>query len=255
MTKPRKERARDDVACRRRVRWLALAAALFLSPGEARAHGSPYRLKWHYDAALVATGAAGSLAAFVGYPPVACFPECEPPPGMLGIDRSVIGNYSPPAHSLANVLVLGLVLSPLVINAADSRFDGWAEDTFVMLETILVTQALTQLSKAAVRRSAPLVYDPTAAREDVESPDASRSFISGHTSTSFAAATSYAVTFWKRHPTSPWRFVVLGVGEALALAVGLLKIEAGYHYPTDIAAGALVGGSMGLLIPMLHTEW
>ena len=100
-----------------------------------------------------------------------------------------------------------------------------------------------------------LLYNPNAAREDVESADANRSFFSGHTATSFAAATAYAVTFWKRHPDSPWRFVVLGAGEALAVGVGLLKIKAGYHYPTDVAAGALVGGAMGVLVPVLHTEW
>ena len=44
-------------------------------------------------------------------------------------------------------------------------------------------------------------------------------------------------------------------GEALALGVGMLKVKAGYHYPSDVAAGALVGGAMGLLVPMLHSEW
>lgn len=238
-----------------------IASALFVafyitSTSDARADdGSPYRLKWHYDSALVGIGAGGSLAAFVGYPPVTCFPNCEPPPGLLGIDQAVVGNYSPPAHSLANVVVLSLVLAPLVIDAADSRLSGWVEDAFVMLQTILLTQAMTQITKSAVRRPAPLVYNPNASREDVESADASRSFFSGHTSTSYAAATAYTVTFWKRHPTSPWRFVVLGVGQALALGVGLLKIEAGYHYPTDVAAGALIGGAMGIMVPMVHTEW
>jgi membrane-associated phospholipid phosphatase len=174
---------------------------------------------------------------------------------MLGIDSASVGNYSPPAHGLANVVVLSLVLAPLVIDAADSRFNGWAEDAFVMFETILLTQAVTQVTKSAVGRPAPLVYNRNAAQEDLDSPDAYRSFISGHTSTSFAAATSYAVTFWKRHPQSPWRFVVLGVGHALATSVALLKIKAGYHYATDVTAGALVGSAMGLLVPVLHSEW
>ena len=216
---------------------------------------SPYRLKWQYDSGLVALGAAGMLAGFVGYPPASCLPRCEPPPGLLGIDRGSVGNYSHPAYALANVAVLSLVLAPLVLDAADSRFHGWAPDAFVMLETILLTQGVTQITKSAVRRPAPLVYNRNAPRQDLESADASRSFFSGHTATSFAAATAYGVTFWKRHPESPWRFVVLGAGEALALGVGLLKIKAGYHYPTDVAAGALVGSAMGLMVPMLHREW
>ncbi|MBX3231418.1 MAG: phosphatase PAP2 family protein [Labilithrix sp.] len=174
---------------------------------------------------------------------------------MLAIDEGVIGNYSRPAHGLASVIVLGLVAAPILFDAADTRFRGWFEDTVVLLESVVVTQAITQLTKSAVGRTAPFVYNPSALQDDLDSPDAYRSFISGHSSTSFAAATSYAVTFWKRHPRSPWRFVVLGVGHALATSVALLKIEAGYHYPTDVAAGALVGSAVGLALPMLHSEW
>jgi membrane-associated phospholipid phosphatase len=174
---------------------------------------------------------------------------------MLGLDRSVVGNYSPKAHSIANVAVLSLLFAPLVINAADSKFQGYFEDTMVLVETLALTQGLTQLTKSATRRTAPLVYNPAAAKADLESADAGRSFFSGHTATAFAAATTYSVTFWKRHPDSPWRYVVLGVSEALAAGVALLKIQAGYHYPTDVAAGALVGSALGLLVPFTHATW
>jgi membrane-associated phospholipid phosphatase len=250
-----------DVRWKRAAIAVCVIVALVLPGADARAddaargRASPYRLKWTYDSALTALGAATAMTAFIGHPKPACFPGCEPPPGMLGIDDASIGNYSPPAHSLANVVVGSLVIAPLILNAADSRFDGWAEDTFVTLQSILLSQAVTQVMKSAVGRTAPLVYNPNAAQSDLDSPDTFRSFISGHSSTSFAAATAYTVTFWKRHPDSPWRFVVLGVSHALATSVALLKIKAGYHYATDVAAGALVGSAMGLLVPVLHSEW
>jgi membrane-associated phospholipid phosphatase len=231
---------------------LTLAATLVLASEDA---ASPYRIRWEYDAPILALAAAASTAAFIGYPPPSCLPSCTPPPGMPSIDRAVVGNYSRRAHAFANVMVLSLAVAPLVFDAADARFEGWWEDTLVFAETLLLSQGATQLMKSAVDRNAPLVYAPEAQRDDLESADASRSFLSGHTSTSFAAATAYAVTFWKRHPTSPWRFVVLGAAEALAAGVGMLKIEAGYHYPTDVAAGALVGAALGVLVPMLHTTW
>jgi membrane-associated phospholipid phosphatase len=218
---------------------------------------SPYKLKWAYDAALVGIGLAGVMTTLVGYSnsKAACYPMCTPPTDMLGIDDAVVGNYSRPAHSLANVVVASLVMAPLIIDAADSRFRGWFEDVFVTFETILVSQAITQMTKSAVGRTAPFVYNPRAEQDDLNSADAFRSFISGHTSTSFAAATAYSVTFWKRHPRSPWRYVVVAGLESIATSVALLKIKAGYHYPTDVVAGALVGASVGLLIPVLHTEW
>ncbi len=174
---------------------------------------------------------------------------------MLPIDRASLGNYSPSAHNGANVIVATLVLAPLVIDAVDSRLHGYLEDTVVFLQTLVATQGVTQLTKSAVDRPAPLLYAPNVAQADYESADAHRSFISGHTSTSFTAATAYSVTFWKRHPTSPLRFVVLGTSELAAFAVGLLKIKAGYHYATDVAGGALVGSALGLLLPLMHTTW
>lgn len=252
----RRRRARRGVA----LAPIAASLLLALSGGEARADGarpggSPYRLKWTYDSALVALGAAGTMTAAIGHPKPACYPSCEPPSNMLGIDDASVGNYSPQALGLANVVVFGLVLAPMVINAADSRFDGWFEDSFVSLQAVLLSSAITQVMKSAVSRPAPLVYNPNAAQSHLDSPDAFRSFISGHSSSAFAAATSYSVTFWKRHPTSPWRFVVLGVSEALAASVSLLKVKAGYHYATDVAAGALVGAAMGLFVPVLHSDW
>lgn len=234
---------------------LGAASPAFADDAEPTKRGSPYRIRWGYDAALVGLGAAGTMTVLVGHPKPPCHPGCVPPQGMLGIDDASVGNYSPSALGLANVVVAGLILAPLIIDAADSRFEGWAEDSFVFLQTILMTQALTQITKSAVSRPAPLVYNPNAGQEHLDSPDAFRSYFSGHTATSFAAATAYTYTFWKRHPNSPWRFVVLGASHALALGAGMLKIKAGYHYATDVAAGALVGSAMGVLVPMLHTEW
>lgn len=40
----------------------------------------------------------------------------------------------------------------------------------------------------------------------------------------------------------------------MASAIGVLEVEAGYHHWTDIFAGALIGTSVGVLVPLLHTR-
>jgi membrane-associated phospholipid phosphatase len=236
------------------TRW----AALFVLGGLSAAASpvgaeSPYRLKLEVDAPLYGLGLAGLSLAFVELPAASCLPNCTPPDSLNALDRLVLGNYSPTAHQTADVVVMSLVLLPLALNLIDSGGDGWIADTIVHLEAVLLTQAVTQVVKAAVRRPAPIVYDASVPLEERQGADANRAFFSGHTSTAFAAATSYAVTYWLRHPDDPWRWVVLVAAEALALGVGLLKIGAGYHYWTDIGAGALVGSSLGLLVPLAHT--
>jgi membrane-associated phospholipid phosphatase len=215
----------------------------------------PYRIEPAVDIPIIGIAAALALIAFVEQPPAACLPDNCDSSRINGLDRNVLGNYSTQAHSIANILVTSLLVIPLLADLLDSGGDGYVEDLTVAIEAIALTQALTQLTKVAVRRNAPFVYNEAVPLDvRTNSVDATRSFFSGHTSSAFVAASQYATTFWLRHPDSIWRWIVLGAGAALATTVGILKIEAGYHYWTDIAAGAIVGTSVGVLVPLLHAN-
>jgi membrane-associated phospholipid phosphatase len=246
--------------------WLGLAIALSVScidrPAQAddvepqpSDGGSPYRLRLAYDFAFLALGAAGSMTGIIGYAPTTCPAPCVPPHNQLGIDDSWVGTRSAGAMTAANILLGVTLAAPVIADAVDSRFHGFAEDMVVMVESLALSSALTQVMKSAAGRRAPLVYSPNATSSDLASADSSRSFPSGHTAAGVSVATAYAVTFWKRHPESPWRLVVLLGGEALALTTGILTIAAGWHYPTDVAAGALIGSGVGVAIPFLHSDW
>ena len=240
---------------------LVLAPTTLLAQEPAPRRDDPervYDLDPLIDLPLLGLGLATTSAAFLEVPPPACIAagSCTPPEDMPGIDRRVLGEYSPGAHGAANAIVLTLALGPPVWSALETRDpSAWFADSVVHGESILLTQGLTQIVKFAVRRPAPLVYDASVPLADRESRDAARSFWSGHTATAFSAATTHAVTYWLRNPRDPWRFTVLAADMTAAAAVGLLKMEAGYHYPSDVAAGALVGTSIGVLVPMLHRRF
>jgi membrane-associated phospholipid phosphatase len=190
--------------------------------------------------------------AFLEKPTPACLPHCSPA-DVNALDRLVIGKYSPTARTAADVAVLSLALLPLLIDLIDSGGDGWLTDSVVYGQSLMIAQGATQLTKRAVRRPAPFVYDERVPLEVRQSdPDAALSFWSGHAATAFTAAASTSTTFWLRHPESPWRWLVIAGSAAAATSVGLLKIHAGYHYPSDILAGAAAGVASGVLVPVLH---
>lgn len=69
-------------------------------------------------------------------------------------------------------------------------------------------------------------------------PYAYASFPSGHASTAFAAAALLAL----------WYPRLAGVFVGLATLVGLSRILLGSHFPSDVLAGALLGGAIALLV-------
>jgi membrane-associated phospholipid phosphatase len=242
---------------------LAFAGAL-VSPALARAddpapapHASPYRFQLMLDLPIIGLGAAGATAAFVPRTVPTCLPDCRAPDSLNGLDSRALGYYSPAAHTAADILVYTLLLAPHAVNlvATRGRDGAWLEDLVISAESVLLTQGLTQVVKVAVSRPAPIVFDSDVPLDERKGNDALASFWSGHTATAFSAATSFAVSYWLRHPHDPWRWVVLATLESAALVTGMLKIRAGYHYPTDIFAGAAAGISIGVLVPMLHARF
>ena len=107
----------------------------------------------------------------------------------------------------------------------------------VVLAVFLAQAFVDWTVKPLIARPRPFVAD-TRARVVGYHPE-TYSFPSGHTTTSFAAATVLAFAITRRRAAFTW---------ALASAVAVSRIYIGVHYPLDVGVGVLIGVLIGILV-------
>jgi membrane-associated phospholipid phosphatase len=244
------------------MRRAFLIIAFFALPARA---ASPYDVDPLVDGAALAgtyglllfleAGAKPSLAGGITCADRTASGRCDPD-SLNALDRQVVGNRSRGWTIASDVAAGASYAAPLIAEIIDVVSSGsvapanevWT-DAVVMAEAIGVATLATHVIKMAVRRPRPTQY-----REDayVGSVEHQLSFPSGHTASAAAAATSYVTTFALRHPDSPWRYAVIGAGVVVTGVTGYGRIGGGWHFYTDVGAGAVLGVAAGILVPALH---
>ena len=126
---------------------------------------------------------------------------------------------------------MGLALGTWIDLAATEG----SKAAFSSIETVGWTLAATELGKSLLGRKRPVLYTDEAAGE-VDKTVNLRSMPSGHTSLAFALATSYILNTRDRDNKFP--AVLAG---ATAVSIGVLRVAAGRHFPSDVVVGAAVG--------------
>jgi membrane-associated phospholipid phosphatase len=129
-------------------------------------------------------------------------------------------------------------------------------DAVVVAESALTATAVSSLATLAAGRPRPFLYGEKAPLDVRNSADAGLSFVSSHASVGFAIAVSTYVTSRRLHPhvgeVTP--AFVLVAGLAASTFVATARVAAGKHFITDSIAGAVIGSSVGVLIPALHSS-
>jgi len=178
-------------------------------------------------------------------------PDCAPcNPAMLwGVDRQALGAPSHAAGTASNLGALGVLgFGGLALvwhrRPSDARGDAVAYADAVGWSAVAV-----QWLKVAIGRERPVMYTSGAAA-GAGDPDNQRSFPSSHTTVAFAAATAYVVISGREHLPHRARAALLLYGAALA--TGVLRVEAGKHFPTDVLGGAALGSGIGWLAATIH---
>ena len=171
------------------------------------------------------------------------------------LDRPAIKYYDPDFTRGFDFAYTGLLWSPLslFLVTKNARRD-LLPLALMYLEFRVLERTLAGAIKIAVQRPRPFTYNKSGdvPLDKQMSLHARRSFVSGHTLASVGAAVYSSMIFSDYFPDSPMRHYVWGGSLSMATAVAISRYYSGYHYPTDIAAGAVLGAFVGWVIPTLN---
>jgi undecaprenyl-diphosphatase len=172
------------------------------------------------------------------------------PPARAGIDRRLFTLINGLPHSTTSDRYVS-VLSDLgeglgwvaggvalaMLGGPKGRRAGVATAVASLAATYIVQQRV----KPLFRRERPFV-NREARVVGIRPPD--HSFPSGHTASSFAAATALALFYPKAAP----------VAYTLATGVGASRVHLGVHFPSDAAVGGVIGIGIGTLTAWLFKK-
>lgn len=179
---------------------------------------------------------------------------CDPP----SIDRRTRNAlvWDAPSRARTASDVLGVVAIPaLAIGVTNATLIGTDSDwgdvfdvTLPVVESVLAAQVVTYFAKAAFARQRPYAHFG-GVRPSVDTHEDNVSHPSGHTSLSFAFATSAGMVAHMRDVKA--EPLIWGVGLTLAATTGYLRIAGDMHYLSDVLVGAAIGIGAGLTLPRL----
>lgn len=179
---------------------------------------------------------------------------CDPPSFDRGVRETLVWNTPSRARTASDML--GVIAIPtLAIASANLTLighdPGWGDVldvTLPIVETVFVAQVATYFMKSAVGRQRPYAHFD-GVRPSMDTFEDNLSFWSGHSSLSFAFATSAGmVAHMRKSRAEP---VIWGVGMTLAATTAYLRIAGDMHYFSDVLVGSAVGIAAGLTIPRL----
>ena len=174
------------------------------------------------------------------------------PSDVNSFDRFSTDKFSHNADQLSDVFVYSSHAVPYLLLAGKKSRKQFGKIMAMYGEAASINIGITLMTKNITRRPRPYSYNDAVSNEFKLSNKAKTSFISGHTSMTALNTFFVAKVYSDLYPDSDWKPVVWTLAATIPAATGLLRVEAGKHFPTDVIAGYAVGATIGILIPQLH---
>jgi membrane-associated phospholipid phosphatase len=212
-----------------------------------------FQLYAEVDLPVLAVGLVFAEARLVRSQPAFCAPLCNRN-DLNAIDRVTAGYWSPGWQTASDYSLYAVGVGAVTLLFVDEGFLPALNDSVIVAESALGATAIASVMTLASGRPRPFLYGEKAPLSERNSADAGLSFLSSHAAVSFAIATSTLMTMRRLHPGSKLTWIVAGVGGVMATFVATARVLGGMHFISDVVGGAIVGTSVGVLVPALHAS-
>ena len=160
------------------------------------------------------------------------------------------------AAKTADVTAFGVIPafafgSLLLSSGLEHRFGNAGTDVMLVAESLTISSLFNQIVKFSIGRGRPFTVRNHQSYYSDRNDD-NLSFYSGHTSMAFALVVSAGtIAHIRNYEAEPY---IWGIGIPLALFVAYTRMAAEKHYFSDVLIGALIGSTVGFLVPWLHRK-
>lgn len=219
---------------------------------------SPFEFKTELEFSLIGSGAAISILdlKLIGERQPVTSEDLKnlSKQNINAFDRAAADNWSATSREISTYLLVATAVSPLFLFSSGKVQDDAAAFSTMYLQNFIFSHALPHFAKGIVTRYRPFVYNDDAPDEVKLNREATFSFFSAHSTLAFSSAVFLANVHSKYYPDSDWKWAVWASAMLAASTVAYLVYISGYHFPSDLILGAIVGSAIAYLIPELHKK-
>lgn len=224
--------------------------------GQSQHDSHIYKFKTERDVALIGTGVGLSVlglvfANSVNEPLITEINSLDAS-DVSAFDRGAISNYSATAQTVSDVILFSGAALPFITYFSKTCRDQGVVVAVMAVETFLITNSITTITKATVKRYRPFNYNPEVPESIKLSNRSKFSFISGHASNTAAMSFFSAKVISDLHPDMKNKWLLWSTAALIPASISYLRYEAGKHFPTDLIAGYAVGAIVGYMVPSMH---
>lgn len=174
-------------------------------------------------------------------------------PSMVNrFDRGATHHYIAGRGTPSNIALYSSYSLPLFLLLDKSVRSEALKIGLLYVETMAVMGATYTIGVGLMKRNRPYMYNQNVPLSQKMKKGEKDSFFAGHIASAATASFFAAKVFNDYHPDSPWRYVIWGAALVPPVVVGYYRYIEGMHFPTDIIAGTIIGGAIGIVVPEIH---